>query len=115
MMIDFSRLHKIADNDRGMLINILQLIKKNCSEYPILLQRSSVAKDYTEVRTLAHTLKSSIAYLDNAPINQVLTHLENYKKKELSEGSIMEKIAEVNKLAEEIILAIDLELEKITS
>ncbi|MCC5944634.1 MAG: Hpt domain-containing protein [Bernardetiaceae bacterium] len=99
--LDLTAIYEIVDGEQDMVVNLLQILKKNLKDYPAQMQQELAEGDLTNLRKTAHKFKSCTAYTGLHEFNQTLSDIESSHEENLAISEIevmVQKIAEASKI-----------------
>ena len=86
--IDQEQALKILNGKTDLFIKMLYDFKKNFNELPTLLQELSVAGEWSEIKTKAHTVKGVSGYIGSLALMRAAEELENALRSERHEAAM---------------------------
>ncbi len=110
---DFGQLYDMTGGDPEIIRNLLQVMRKNLTDYPPQIHSFGETNDWVAMGQLAHKLKSSIAYLGFDGFTETLSTLEKVPHDGLLVAKVPELLTLLYKYTKVTLQEIDAELSRL--
>ena len=108
-----SYLYALAEGDMVFVNEILDLMYKNIPADIIAIEKAISTNDLKQVKRDAHHMKSSIQYIDDIEMSELLSAMENTKESNTAIAQVKEMIPELKGLSDKLMETIKAEKKKI--